>query len=124
GSRGFSGDGGPAAQAQLYFPQGIAVDSAGNLYIADMANQRVRKVATDGTITTVAGNGQPGYGGDGGLAVNAQVGLVQKLAVDSQDNLYILGSPVRKITPDGMISNVGILPGAGSFAIDAEGTLY
>src|ERR1019366_8381885 len=74
GVSGFSGDGGQATGAQLNGPQGVAVDSLGNVYIADTNNNRVRKVAPNGVITTVAGTGSAGFSGDGGLAVNAQVG--------------------------------------------------
>jgi hypothetical protein len=65
GIAGYSGDGGPATSAALNDPYGVAVDAAGNLYIADDANNRIRKVATNGTITTVAGTGAAGFGGDG-----------------------------------------------------------
>ena len=74
GVNGFSGDGGQAAGAMLNGPQAVAVDSQGNVYIGDTANNRVRKVAPNGVITTVAGNGDAGYSGDGGAAVSAQVG--------------------------------------------------
>src|ERR1019366_7456778 len=74
GVSGFSGDGLQATAAMLNGPQGVAVDSAGNVYIADTANNRVRKVAANGVITTVAGNGAAGFSGDGNPAINAQVG--------------------------------------------------
>ena len=72
GTRGFSGDNGPATSAQLYGPSGVAVDSAGNLYIADSGNNRIRKVS-NGVITTVAGNGTGGFSGDNGPAISAQL---------------------------------------------------
>src|SRR5258708_247980 len=72
GTRGFSGDNGPAVDGQLQNPSALAVDSAGNVYIADSDNSSVRKVA-NGIITTVAGNGTFGFSGDGGPAVNAQL---------------------------------------------------
>ena len=72
GTPGFSGDNGPATSAQLNDPYGVAVDSAGNLYIADTDNNRIRKVS-NGVITTVAGNGTPGYSGDNGPATSAQL---------------------------------------------------
>ena len=88
GTAGFSGDNGPATSAQLYDPAGVAVDSAGNLYIADTGNNRIRKVS-NGVITTVAGNGTAGFSGDGGPATSAQLNDPQGVAVDSAGNLYI-----------------------------------
>src|SRR5262245_48013084 len=76
GAVGFGGDEGPAVQAQLNTPGGVAVDSNGNLYITDLQNQRIRKVAPDGTITTVAGNGQRGFSPDGVKATDAGLDLV------------------------------------------------
>ena len=113
---GFSGDGGPAVNAQLNAPQGIALDSAGNIYIADSLNNRVRKVDTKGIITTFAGNGQvsvPGFWGDTGLATDANIHLPTGLAVDSSGNVYIAVSAdntIRKVTTDGIIN---IFAGAG-----------
>ena len=75
GAYGFSGDGGPAAQAQLQVPAGLTFDAQGNLYIADRANHRIRKVNTRGIITTVAGNGTAGFSGDGGPATQASLNL-------------------------------------------------
>jgi sugar lactone lactonase YvrE len=127
GIAGFSGDGGPASAAQLNRPMGIALDSAGDLYIADMANQRVRRVAPDGTITTVAGNGKFGHSGDGGPALEAELEDPAELAADSKGNLYILeyqGSQVRKVSPDGVISTVARIPDAPAIAVDVAGTLY
>jgi trimeric autotransporter adhesin len=90
GHSGYSGDGGSATSAKLYSPFGIAVDGAGNLYIADTYNQRIRKVfAGTGVITTIAGNGASSYGGDGGLAPSAELNYPQAIAVDSVGNLYI-----------------------------------
>ena len=89
GQAGFGGDNGQAAAAQLNHPWGLALDSAGNLYIADTLNSRIRKVATDGTITTVAGNGNPGYSGDNGAATNAQLNVPAGVAVDKAGNIYV-----------------------------------
>ena len=88
GTQGFSGDNGPATSAQLNGPDGVAVDSAGNLYIADTDNNRIRKVS-NGVITTVAGNGTSGFSGDNGPATSAQLDDPYGVAVDSAGNLYI-----------------------------------
>ena len=107
GSPGFSGDGGPATGAQLNLPYGLAVDFAGNVYIADLGNLRVRRVSPDGKIVTIAGNGAKGSLGDGGPAVNAQLFTPRNVAVDAAGNLYISefeGHRVRKVAADGSIS--------------------
>jgi len=104
---GYSGDGGPAVSASLNYPQGVAIDFAGNLYIADTNNQRVRKVTPDGFISTYAGTGQRGFSGDAGPATRAQLSSPARLAVDSSGALYIADMEnmrVRKVTPDGTIS--------------------
>ena len=113
---GFSGDGGPATKAQLSAPSGSAVDNSGNLYIADYVNLRVRKVSTNGIITTVAGNGGSGFSGDGGYAaINATFLGPQGVALDSAGNLYIAdcdcyedgsGAYIRKVSPSGIITTV------------------
>ncbi len=108
---GYSGDGGPATQAMLDYPNGLAVDSAGNLYIADTLNQRVRKVTPNGMITTIAGNGTLNGAGDGGPATQASIINPNALAFDTAGNLYISQTYyVRKVTPGGTISTV-----AGNF---------
>ena len=107
GSPGFSGDNGLAAGAQLSNPLGVALDASGNLYIADSDNYRVRKVGTNGIITTVAGNGSPGYSGDGGSAAAAQLSNIIGVAVDASGNLYIADSGnnrIRKVAPNGSIA--------------------
>jgi uncharacterized protein (TIGR03437 family) len=109
GFPGFSGDGGPASQAQLNSPYGMGVDAAGNVYIADLGNNRVRKVSPDGTINTIAGTGQAGSTGDGGSALAAQLNGPRNAAVDGQGNVYIsefYGHRVRVITPDGLIQTL------------------
>ena len=108
-SPGFEGDEGPANLAKLNAPNGVAVDNQGNLYIADTLNSRVRKVTANGVITTVAGNGNPGYAGDGGNAKEAELNDPRGIALDSQGNLYIADSKnyvVRKVTTDGIISTI------------------
>ncbi|MFT4580207.1 MAG: sugar lactone lactonase YvrE [Nitrospinales bacterium] len=89
GSSGFSGDGGKATEAKLSVPAGLAFDKSGNLYIADRNNNRVRKVDTRGTITTIAGTGTAGFSGDGGLATQAQLNLPSGVALDGKGNIFI-----------------------------------
>jgi sugar lactone lactonase YvrE len=89
GRESFSGDGGRATLASLNLPTGMAVDTAGNLYIADTSNHRIRKVSTAGIITTVAGNGIGGFSGDGGAPTSASLHLPGGVAVDSPGNLYV-----------------------------------
>jgi uncharacterized protein (TIGR03437 family) len=109
---GFSGDGGPANQAAVNAPSGVAVDNAGNIYFADTGNNRVRKVDTKGIITTFAGTGKAGYSGDGGPATAAKLGLnltaaYQGVAVDSAGNVYIAdpqNNRIRMVNPSGIIS--------------------
>src|ERR1017187_4986606 len=120
GVSGYSGDKGQAASAMLNGPQGVAVDSAGNVYIADTANNRVRMVAPNGVITTVAGTGAAGVSGDGGLAVNALVGNPGALATDSVGNVYIAdgSARVRKLFPSGIITTIA---GAGTRGYSGDG---
>jgi serine/threonine protein kinase len=109
GTPGFSGDGGPATAAQLNSPWGLAVDAAGNVYISDSGNRLIRRVTPSGVITTVAGNGGYGFGGDGdgGPATSAQLLYPRGLAVDSVGKLYISDSiRLRKVSSDGVISTV------------------
>ena len=109
GVDGFSGDGGPATAAQLGFPIGVAVDGAGNVYTADGDNNRVRKVTPAGIISTVAGNGNGGFAGDGGLAINASINIPSDVAVDAAGNLYIADAGnyrVRRIDTSGNITTV------------------
>jgi uncharacterized protein (TIGR03437 family) len=96
GTLGYSGDDGPATSAQLSWPAGVAVDSAGNLYVADQNNNRIRKVS-NGVITTVAGNGMPGYSGDNGPATSAKLYGPKGVAVDSAGNLYIADTSNQRI---------------------------
>ncbi|HET7064061.1 MAG TPA: kelch repeat-containing protein [Rudaea sp.] len=125
GASGYSGDGGPATQAQLNFPLsypelvddpidyaplvgGLAVDTAGRVYVADAYNNRVRRIDTNGIISTVAGTGAAGFTGDGGLATNAQIHWPQGVAVDSLNNFYFTTAfaSLRKVTPAGVISTL------------------
>jgi len=119
GTAGFSGDGGPALQAQLKTPTGVFVDVSGNLIIADVGNQRIRRIDTNGTITTVAGNGNPGYSGDGGLATSASFFNCVRAITDAAGNIYIADQSnhrVRKVTAStGIVTTIaGNGDGAGS----------
>jgi uncharacterized protein (TIGR03437 family) len=121
GTPGFSGDGGPATQAALNYVPGVCTDSAGDVFVSDLSNYRIRKVATSGIITTVAGNGVQGSSGDGGPATQASMYIPIRCAVDSANNLYITdqsGHKIRKVTPAGTISTVaGTGAGAGPHSI-------
>ncbi len=118
---GYSGDGGPATNAELYYPFGIAVDNAGNLYIADTGNSVIRKItAATGIITTVAGNGSVGYAGDGGTATSAELNGPHGIAVDGAGNLYVADTynqVIREVTVAGVISTVA---GNGSYGYSGD----
>jgi len=141
---GYSGDSGPATSAKLCAAQGVAVDATGNLYIADSGNYRIRKVAANGIITTVAGNGVAGYSGDNGLATSAQINFPYDIEVDGAGNLYIAdhnNNRIRKVAANGIITTVagngvagytgdnGLATSAqidtpSSVAVDGAGNLY
>jgi uncharacterized protein (TIGR03437 family) len=107
GVDGYSGDGGLATSASLAYPVGVAVDAYGNIYVADGDNNRIRKITQDGMIHTVAGNGQGGYSGDGGPAVDASLNTPEDVAVDLAGNIYIAdagNNRVRKVDPAGTIT--------------------
>jgi uncharacterized protein (TIGR03437 family) len=127
-----SGDGGPATKAAICMPYGVAVDSSGNVYIAEgdaganTCGNRIRKIAPDGTISTIAGGSGPGSSGDGGKASAAQVNDPRSLAVDSAGNLYIAdygNNSVRKISTSGIITTVAT-GGAEAVAVDGAGNVY
>jgi sugar lactone lactonase YvrE len=121
GSPGFSGDGGLATSPQLFEPVAVAFDDAGNLFIADRSNQRIRKIDTSGIITTVAGNGTRGFSGDGGLAIQAKLNNPSSLATDSAGNLFISDSDnqrIRKVDTSGIITTVA---GNGSYGFSGDG---
>ena len=110
GTRGYSGDGGPATAAQLYSPEGAAVDAAGNVYISDSGNNVIRKVS-GGIVSTVAGTGTTGFSGDNGPATSAQLNFPQRIAVDSSGRLYIADSENYRVR---MVSNGIITTVAGT----------
>lgn len=116
-----SGDGGPAAQATLNTPAGIALDAAGNVYIADAFNHRIRKVSPDGAITTVAGTGEVGFDGDGAPATDARLRVPLSVAVDGTGTLYIADTynhRIRRVSPDGIISTIA---GTGALGFGGDG---
>jgi len=144
GSYGFSGDAGPATAAAIDTVYAIAADSQGNLYLADSWNNRIRKVAANGIIATIAGTGEPGFSGDGGVATAAKLNCPRGIAVDGQGNLYISdsgNSRIRKISATGTITTVAGTGTAGfagdggpatsaqisyprGLAVKSDGTLY
>ncbi len=122
GKPGFSGDGGPATAAQLRSVDGVAVDSQGNVYIADSANYRVRKVSPGGTISTFAGKGGGGGAlGDGGPATSARLDAPRSVAVDGQGNVYIAdfnAHRIRMVRPNGTITTFA---GTGQASFSGDG---
>jgi sugar lactone lactonase YvrE len=118
GIAGYFGDGGPATSAAMYYPNGLVVDAQGNLLFADFQNCRIRKIDTNGIITTVAGNGTAGFSGDGGPATNAVLNYPNRLALDTQGNLFFADEYnfcIRKIDTNGIITTVGGTGGVSGF---------
>ena len=144
GSQGFSGEGGPAVSAQLNNPTAVTVDRAGNLYICDQFNHRIRRVSPSGTIVTVAGTGTAGFSGDGGPGVAASLNFPGAMVMDANGDLYFTDGPnarVRKLSAAGILTTVagnGVrgfagddgpalsasFNGAFGIALDARGNLY
>jgi sugar lactone lactonase YvrE len=121
GASGFSGEGVAATNATLYSPNAITVDSWGGIFIADTVNNRIRKIATDGTIRTVAGKSPPAYGGDGGAATNAYLNNPSGVALDALGNIFVAdtgNNRVRRIATNGIIMTVA---GNGSSAYSGDG---
>jgi hypothetical protein len=128
GSKTFNGDGIAATSAGID-PAGIAVDGAGNLFIADSSNHRIRKVGTNGVITTVAGNGSATASGDGGSALQAGLGLPVAVAVDSTGKIALVDRNngldlVRVVNASGVISTIANTQNALALAMDGSGNLY
>ena len=115
GVSGYSGDAGPATSAQLSYPLGLAVDSAGNVFIGDYGNNRIRMVQSNGIIVTVMGSGAFGTCGDGGPPLEACMVYPGYMAVDSRDNLFFGdGNRIRRLTPEGELSTVVGMASAGN----------
>ena len=128
-TQGCDGDDGPATDAQLYNPKGLAVDAEGNIYIADSECNCIRKVNTEGIISTVAGNGTRGYSGDGGLAADAMLDDPQNVATDDAGNIYIAdyrNGRVRKVDTRDIITTVagnGLWGSSGDEGLATEASL-
>ena len=122
---GFCGDGGVATSACLDFPLDLAVDGAGNLYIADQYNNRIRMVNSAGIISTFAGNGTAGFGGDRGAATDAQINNPQGIAFDASGNLYIAdwnNHRIRKVSTSGIITTIAGIGTAGDTGDGGDAT--
>jgi len=103
----YSGDGGPAVQAQLYYPGSTVVAPDGSIYFTDNSNNRVRKISSDGIITTIAGNGVQGHSGDGGPATQAEIDSPQGITLGSDSSIYFADSSyIRKVSSDGIITTI------------------
>ena len=122
GEQGYSGDGGPAAQAAISLPRDVALDADGALYIADGANNRIRRVTPDGAISTVAGTGRAEFSGDEGSALQANLSMPYSIALDRDGNLYIVDTGnyrVRKI--DASTGIITTAAGNGSYGFSGDG---
>ena len=121
GRPGFSGDGGPAKEASLNTPRQVAIDRLGNVFIADMVNQRVRRVGPDGVITTVAGNGAIGKAADGVAALEGPLNFPHGVAVDSRGNIFIsdhFNHQIRRVDTNGRMT---AFAGTGTNSYSGDG---
>ena len=122
GVAGFAGDGGPAANAQFSSPQGVAVDGSGNVYISDRGNARIRVINASGVISTIAGTGVPGFGGDNGPATSAQLNIPAGIALDGSGNLFIadqVNQRIRKMAVSG--GTITTVAGNGTQGFTGDG---
>ncbi|WP_067560891.1 RHS repeat-associated core domain-containing protein [Halofilum ochraceum] len=122
-----AGDGGSALEASLDFPQGLAIDSAGRLYIAGAGSDRVRRIDTDGTITTVAGTGTAGSSGDGGPAKSARLNNPVDVEIGPNDNLYIAdlnNKRIRRVDQDGIIQTIARVERSFGVAVGPDQGVY
>lgn len=128
GIPGYSGDGGPAAVAQVVSPQGLALDTRGNLYVSDYAAHVIRKIDLNGMVSTIAGTGSAGNSGSGGKAAAARLNGPYALAFDFVGNLYVaedLNNAVRRITPDGnIVAFVSGITNPEGLAVDSANFVY
>lgn len=123
------GDDGPAIDARLIRPTGLAFDAAGNLYITDPGNHRIRKVDTQGRITTVAGSGERSFSGDEGPAAEAQLSTPAGFEIDADGNIYVADfvwprNRIRKIDTAGIITTIAETASFGGLTVDLEGNIY
>ncbi|MBC8212879.1 MAG: PKD domain-containing protein [Gammaproteobacteria bacterium] len=122
GTKGYGGDGDLATAAYLYFPSSVSLGPDGSLYIADLGNRRIRRVSTDGIISTVAGNGLFGNTGDGGLATQAKLGTLNQIDIGPDGSLYISNgyfNSIRHVGLDGIINSVAGAGDTGACYTDA-----
>jgi hypothetical protein len=122
GTAGYNGDNQPAVDAELYFPAGVAVDASGNVFIADTVNWRVREIsASSGLISTVAGDGLPGYNGDGELATMAKLTHVNGIALDSTGDIFLSdGDNHRVRTVDAATGLITTVAGTGGYVYNGD----